>query len=160
MSEGYPENWKHAVVHFNPETKSIHFDRHFDSRSDEDIEIISGYWEGLKSENKRLEQRINLLQIAGDEAIKQRNDALRERDEARAEVERLEKREKLNIAGSETYKLLCERTKELERLREAYKTARQEMCNIVKIAKKEGLIEIIEDTFEQILDEALEGGGD
>ena len=43
MSEGYPENWKHAVVHFNPETKSMHFDRHFDSRSDEDIEIISGY---------------------------------------------------------------------------------------------------------------------
>jgi hypothetical protein len=36
-----------------------------------------------------LEQRINLLQIAGDEAIKQRNDALRERDEARAEAERL-----------------------------------------------------------------------
>lgn len=54
MSEGYPENWKHAVVHFNPETKSMHFDKHFDSRSDEDIEIISGYWEGLKSENKRL----------------------------------------------------------------------------------------------------------
>lgn len=120
MSESYPENWKHAVIHFNPETKSMHFDRHFDSCSDEDIEIISGYLEGLKSENKRLEQRINLLQIAGDEAIKQRNDALRE----------------------------------------AYKTARQEMCNIVKIAKKEGLIEIIEDTFEQILDEALEGGGD
>ena len=35
-----------------------------------------------EEENKRLEQRINLLQIAGDEAIKQRNDALRERDEA------------------------------------------------------------------------------
>jgi hypothetical protein len=56
MSEGYPENWKHAVVHFNPETKSIHFDRHFDSCSDEDIEIISGYWEGLKSENNRLRE--------------------------------------------------------------------------------------------------------
>jgi seryl-tRNA synthetase len=42
-----------------------------------------------EEENKRLEQRINLLQIAGDEAIKQRNDALRERDEARAEVEEL-----------------------------------------------------------------------
>jgi hypothetical protein len=56
MSEGYPENWKHAVIHFNPETKSMHFDRHFDSRSDEDIEIISGYWEGLKSENKRLRE--------------------------------------------------------------------------------------------------------
>ena len=42
MSESYPENWKHAVIHFNPETKSMHFDRHFDSRSDEDIEIISG----------------------------------------------------------------------------------------------------------------------
>ena len=24
--KSYPENWKHAVVHFNPETKSIHFD--------------------------------------------------------------------------------------------------------------------------------------
>lgn len=58
MSEGYPENWKHAVVHFNPETKSMHLDRHFDSRSDEDIEIISGYWEGLKSENKRLRDRL------------------------------------------------------------------------------------------------------
>jgi hypothetical protein len=42
-----------------------------------------------EEENKRLEQRINLLQIAGDEAIKQRNDALRERDEARAENKRL-----------------------------------------------------------------------
>jgi hypothetical protein len=42
-----------------------------------------------EEENKRLEQRINLLQIAGDEAIKQRNDALRERDEARAENVRL-----------------------------------------------------------------------
>jgi hypothetical protein len=56
MSESYPETWKHAVVHFNPETKSIHFDRHFDSCSDEDIEIISGYWEGLKSENKWLRE--------------------------------------------------------------------------------------------------------
>ena len=45
-----------------------------------------------EEENKRLEQRINLLQIAGDEAIKQRNDALRELDEARAEVERLARR--------------------------------------------------------------------
>ncbi len=26
--------------------------------SDEDIEIISGYWEGLKSENKRLRDRL------------------------------------------------------------------------------------------------------
>jgi hypothetical protein len=43
----------------------------------------------FKEENKRLKQRINLLQIAGDEAIKQRNDALRERDEARAENKRL-----------------------------------------------------------------------
>ena len=43
----------------------------------------------FEEENKLLEQRINLLQIAGDEAIKQRNDALRERDEARAEVEEL-----------------------------------------------------------------------
>jgi hypothetical protein len=43
-----------------------------------------------EEENKRLEQRINLLQIAGDEAIKQRNDALRERDEARAENKRLQ----------------------------------------------------------------------
>ena len=42
-----------------------------------------------EEENKRLKQRINLLQIAGDEAIKQRNDALRERDEARAENKRL-----------------------------------------------------------------------
>jgi hypothetical protein len=42
-----------------------------------------------EEENKLLEQRINLLQIAGDEAIKQRNDALRERDEARAENVRL-----------------------------------------------------------------------
>jgi hypothetical protein len=58
MSECYPENWKHAVIHFNPETKSIHFDRHFDSCSDEDIEIISGYWEGLKSENKWLREAI------------------------------------------------------------------------------------------------------
>ena len=43
----------------------------------------------FEEENKLLEQRINLLQIAGDEAIKQRNDALRERDEARAENVRL-----------------------------------------------------------------------
>jgi hypothetical protein len=43
----------------------------------------------FEEENKRLEQRINLLQTAGDEAIKQRNDALRERDEARAENKRL-----------------------------------------------------------------------
>jgi len=50
-----------------------------------------------EEENKRLEQRINLLQIAGDEAIKQRNDALRERDEARAEAERL--REALQAQG-------------------------------------------------------------
>ena len=106
----------------------------------------------LRKENAALKANIKLLRDAREEMRKWR-------DEARAEVERLEKREKLNIAGSETYKLLCERTKELERLREAYKTARQEMCNIVKIAKKEGLIEIIEDTFEQILDKALEGGG-
>lgn len=42
-----------------------------------------------EEENKLLKQRINLLQIAGDEAIKQRNEALRERDEARAENKRL-----------------------------------------------------------------------
>ena len=42
-----------------------------------------------EEENKLLKQRINLLQIAGDEAIKQRNEALRERDEARAEIKRL-----------------------------------------------------------------------
>jgi hypothetical protein len=39
----------------------------------------------FEEENKRLRQQIKLLQTAGDEAIKQRNEALRERDEARAE---------------------------------------------------------------------------
>ena len=52
-----------------------------------------------EEENKRLEQRINLLQIAGDEAIKQRNDALRERDEARAENKR--KQWYKNMTGKE-----------------------------------------------------------
>lgn len=50
-----------------------------------------------------LEQRINLLQIAGDEAIKQRNDALRERDEARAENKRL--RDRLFLKCEEAEKL-------------------------------------------------------
>lgn len=56
-----------------------------------------------EEENKRLEQRINLLQIAGDEAIKQRNDALRERDEARAENKRL--RDRLFLKCEEAEKL-------------------------------------------------------
>ena len=66
MSGGYPENWKHAVVHFNPETKSMHFDSYgkevtlFDNDGgDEDTEIISGYVEGLKSENKLLRELLS-----------------------------------------------------------------------------------------------------
>jgi len=154
-----------------------------------------------EEENKLLEQRINLLQIAGDEAIKQRNDALRERDGARAEAERLreelqelkntaiteidlvlleereeqnallleernaalererelEEREKLGIAHSETYKMLCERTRELEeagaeaeRLRELLEEAREEIQNCY--GRDISLTECIW--------QALEGGGD
>ena len=56
-----------------------------------------------EEENKRLEQRINLLQIAGDEAIKQRNDALRERDEAEAENKRLQDRLFLKSENAENW---------------------------------------------------------
>ena len=56
-----------------------------------------------EEENKLLKQRINLLQIAGDEAIKQRNEALRERDEARAENKRL--RDRLFLKCEEAEKL-------------------------------------------------------
>ena len=60
-----------------------------------------------EEENKLLEQRINLLQTAGDEAIKQRNDALRERDEARAENKRLREALKHACIAVEGYSGSC-----------------------------------------------------
>jgi hypothetical protein len=61
----------------------------------------------FEEENKLLEQRINLLQIAGDEAIKQRNDALRERDEARTENKRLREALKHACIAVEGYSGSC-----------------------------------------------------
>lgn len=88
---------------------------------------------------------------------------MEENERLQRKVRELEEREKLGIAHSETYKMLCERTRELEEARAEVGRLREALEHIIEIVARLAIVDPGSKGFcKRIYDEAeqaLEGGG-